>query len=125
MTRLRPRIAPDPAEAPRESRKVSAVAAMLDLVPSQVYRLVEDGTLESYTVGKRGIRIYLDSVADYQARRARAPVRGPASPSVKPRPKPRRNPASSAALKSAIAYLEREGSIRPRRPRVDPKSKKP
>jgi hypothetical protein len=56
----------EPAEI-RQSRKGATVAAALELEESQVRRLVDAGELEAHGIGKRDLRIYLDSVADYQA----------------------------------------------------------
>ena len=53
----------------RPSARVSAVAQMMDCDQSQVRRLVKTGALESHRVGKRGLRIFLDSVAAYQESR--------------------------------------------------------
>jgi len=67
----RPQLATTNASQPRESRKVKTVCAMLEADESQVRRLVDEGKLEAHGLGKRGMRIYLDSVADYQAMKAR------------------------------------------------------
>ncbi len=98
---------PTSFETLRESRRVSTVAKMLDADESQVRRLVAAGELEIHRIGRRGIRIYLDSVAAYQARTAQAikPV-GKASVGA-----PERRKASAAALKSAIAELRQAGVI--------------
>jgi excisionase family DNA binding protein len=55
--------------APRPSAKVKAVAGILDCDDSTVRRLVRDGQLEAHRTGKRGIRVYLDSIATYQTAR--------------------------------------------------------
>jgi excisionase family DNA binding protein len=54
----------------RRSARVSTVARLLDCDESQVRRLVRAGTLEAHRIGKRGLRIFLDSVATYQEARA-------------------------------------------------------
>jgi hypothetical protein len=53
--------------SPRPSGKVKTIAAILDCDESAVRRLVRDGQVEAHRNGKRGIRVYLDSVAAYQA----------------------------------------------------------
>jgi excisionase family DNA binding protein len=61
---------PHPTDAtprPRQSVKVATVAAMLECDDSTVRRLVRDGQLQAHRTGKRGIRVYLDGVATYQA----------------------------------------------------------
>lgn len=103
----RPHIALDPASAPRPSAKVSTVAGLLDCDDGDVRRLVRAGELEAHTKGKRGIRIFLDSVREYQDRQARP------SPAVSPpihRPKARAA-ASSAAYKAALAGLAAKGLV--------------
>lgn len=52
----------------RHSARVKTVAAILDQDESQVRRLIAKGDLEGHRTGKRGVRIYLDSVRRYQER---------------------------------------------------------
>lgn len=98
------------APLPRASARVGAVADMLDCDHSQIRRLVRDGALESFTIGKRGVRIYLDSVAAYQERQAR-PVTGRPAAEGKAREKAGRRRASTAAHASAMAELQALGVI--------------
>ena len=88
--------------APRSAAKVKTVAALLDADPAIVRRLVNKGELESFTIGKRGVRIYLDSVADYQQRQARQ---------TPPRAAERqqRRQVSRAAAREAIEGLRKLG----------------
>ena len=64
----------------RPSAKIGRVAQLLDMDPSQVRRLVDTVQLQAHRIGKRGIRVFLDSVACYQERNsivpaaARAPI---------------------------------------------------
>lgn len=83
---------------------------MLDCDHSQVRRLVREGALESFTIGKRGVRIYLDSVAAYQVRQARATTGRPAAEG-KAREKAGRRRASTAAHASAMAELHALGVL--------------
>ncbi len=99
---MSPRLAPDPLTLlppPRASARVSAVATLLDC----------DGALESFTIGKRGVRIYLDSVAAYQERQARAQT----SPAKQPGKivTAARRKASTAAHASAMAELRALGIL--------------
>jgi hypothetical protein len=48
---------------------------MLEWDESQVRRAVDTGGLEAYRIGKRGIRIYIDSVRAYQESRKIAPTK--------------------------------------------------
>jgi len=54
----------------RRSARVSTVAEILDCDESQIRRLIKTGTLEVHRVGKRGVRIFLDSVSRYQEARS-------------------------------------------------------
>lgn len=105
---FRPHVALDPASAPRPSAKVATVARDLDLHPSQVRRLVADGELEAHGHGKRGKRVYLDSVRDYQDRQTKAVERLPGAVIHKAKT---RAPASSAAFRAAMAGLEAKGLV--------------
>jgi excisionase family DNA binding protein len=49
------------------------VAALLDLDESQVRRLVDTGQLEAHRIGRRGIRIFQDSITRYQEMQAIVP----------------------------------------------------
>jgi excisionase family DNA binding protein len=53
---------------PRKSIRIREVAKLFDCDEGQVRRLIKQGALEAHTVGKRGKRVYLDSVSAYQAR---------------------------------------------------------
>lgn len=63
--------------APSEYLTIKAVATYLNCCVSQVYRLKDSGELESICVGAkgRGIRIKMNSVYAFEARRARESVR--------------------------------------------------
>ena len=53
----------------RPSIRVAKAAALLEVNISTIYRLVRSGELEAHRVGKRGIRIYFDSLRRYQEQR--------------------------------------------------------
>jgi hypothetical protein len=108
---FRPHIAGNPADAPRRSGKVKAVAEILDMAQSHVRQLIESGELETHGVGKRGVRVYLDSVADYQQRKARTY----AQPPLRRPPERKPKPASLAAHRAALASLKAAGCLK-RRP---------
>ncbi len=92
----------------RASARVATIAAELDTDPSQVRRLIDAGEFEAHTIGKRGVRIYRDSVEAYQRRQARA---GKAK--CHPVPPARTTPtaASRAAIRAAIATLQKAGVL--------------
>lgn len=45
--------------------KVQKAAELLDMDPHQVYQLIEIGHLQAVRIGKRGVRIRLDSLETY------------------------------------------------------------
>lgn len=102
---MRPRLADDPAAYVRPSARVARIAELLDCDPGDIRRLIAYGELEAHGKGVRGVRVYLDSVQDYQARRAVVPRLAPAVPK---KTKPRA-PASTAAYRAAMAGLKAKG----------------
>jgi len=98
---------PAPAETPRQSAKVCTIAELLEIDHSQVRRLIEAGDLESHKIGKRGVRVFLDSVAAYQARQSRPEKKLP----PKQRLAAKRRAVTSAAHQNAMRDLRRLGVI--------------
>lgn len=99
-------IALDPASTPRPSAKVATVAELLDCHPGDVRRLVDRGELEAHGKGVRGVRVYLDSVRDYQDRHVRPAKHGQGRVIHKSKPKA---PASTASYRAAMAGLLAKG----------------
>lgn len=97
----------DVLERPRPSAKVRTIARLLEVDDSHVRRLVDEGELEAHRIGKRGLRVYLESVRDWQERMARA--RGPAG--GKRAIARSRTAATGAAHRNAEAQLRREGIL--------------
>lgn len=107
MTHLRRAYDPCDAEALmglRLSVRVAKVAKALDMDEANVRRLVNDGELEGHRAGKRGIRIYVDSVEEYRRRNHL----GPKQPEP-PQPKPQRKRGPTAAAREALAALKAAG----------------
>jgi hypothetical protein len=105
---IRPHFAADPATAPRPSARVARVAELLDCDAGDVRRLIRSGELETHGKGKRGVRVFLDSVRDYQDRQTKPmPDRADA---VIHRPKAR-SAASTAAHRAAMAGLAAKGLV--------------
>lgn len=97
------RIASDPNDAPEQIRPSVTVASAAEAIqadPSTIRKLIKAKRLEGHRVGKRGIRVYEDSLAAYQ--RA-APLNAGAANDAAPRPA--RKPANSAAHREAVAFL--------------------
>lgn len=85
----------------RQSARVARVAVLLDCDESQIRRLIYNGSLEAHRQGKRGVRVYLDSVEAYRARqRITVPLRPAELPSA-----PSPTPASKVAHRTAMAEL--------------------
>jgi excisionase family DNA binding protein len=85
------------------------VAGLLDEDESQIRRMVAHGQLEAHRVGKRGIRIFLDSVEAWQAaNRVKATK---ALKSAPPAPQSRPTGAAHAAHKQAVAHLRALGLV--------------
>jgi excisionase family DNA binding protein len=110
MTR-RPHLAPSAValQGERLSVRVERVCEIFDCEPSQVYRLIDAGDLEAHSFGKRGVRVYLDSVAAYRERNAKHPrvKGGKRRPTERPAP----TPASKAAHNAAMASLREAGVL--------------
>ena len=87
------------------SVRVSTAAAMLDCDESMIRKLAKDGELEWHRFGKRGVRIFLASISDYQVRMT---GQTPAAERQSPR-KNRTRP--SARHNESMAYLKSMGLI--------------
>src|SRR5690242_18406488 len=61
-------LADDPAVYVRPSARVATVARLLECDPGDIRRLIAVGQLEAHGKGKRGVRVFLDSVQAYQER---------------------------------------------------------
>jgi hypothetical protein len=105
---LRAIIADDDAPKVRRSARVCTVAGMLDEEPSQIRRMLSRGDLEGHRTGKRGVRIYLDSVIEWQRRN---PVGGQTSPKKGETAGQSTSPATKAAHRHAVADLRRAGIV--------------
>jgi hypothetical protein len=109
MTRRPPlRLASTPTEieaaaASRPSWRVKRVAATLDCDGHTVRDLVRAGQLEAHGIGKRGLRIFADSVRAYQER-MRKPGKGRAATATQASPV-----TTTASYKEAIAHLRKLG----------------
>jgi excisionase family DNA binding protein len=104
LTRL-----PSAQAGERLSARVARVAAILDCDKSQVYRLINTGELEAHGLGRRGVRVYLDSVDAYRERQAKVPVGTPATRRLVI--KSGCSPASRAAHLAAVAKLRDDGIL--------------
>lgn len=92
----------------RPSAKISRVAELLDCDERTVRRMVRDGTIKAHIVGKRGIRVFLDSASQYQERNGVEPVLGAAERRAIEK---RRSAINSAAHRAAVANLKRLGIV--------------
>jgi excisionase family DNA binding protein len=102
---LRPALSAFDVPHVRASARVGTVAELLDCDERDVRRMISAGELEAHSKGKRGVRVYLDSVVAYQegrtlrARRARVAT------------VPNRSTVSSAAHREAMEGLRKSGIV--------------
>ena len=95
-----------PAALVRPSKRIAWVAEALDCDDDQVRALLDSGELQGHGIGKRGVRVFVDSVTAYQERHARA-AKKPAKSLDQTARRP--TAASRAAHNAAIAELQRNG----------------
>jgi excisionase family DNA binding protein len=93
-------------DAPRRAIPVRQAAAILGADESYIRELVRAGDLQAYRRGKRSIRVFEDSLADYQARAAILPSGGKRRQAA---PRPR----LAAPQREALAYLASIGLVKP------------
>lgn len=87
----------------RQSARVSTVARLLDEAPSQIRRMITAGDLEAHRSGKRGVRVFLDSVQALQEARISGQKAGAPAPQGPPKPLSK---ATQAAHRAAIGHLQ-------------------
>lgn len=83
---------------------MARVAEILDCDENDVRRLIDRGHLQAHGIGKRGLRVYLDSVGRYQSSMNRQPKMP-----VDKRPKQRS--VGNAAHLAAEAELRKSGIL--------------
>jgi excisionase family DNA binding protein len=94
----------------RPSARVSTVIAkQLGADPSQIRRMIDAGDLEAHRLGICGIRVYLDSVAAWQAANAVKAKKAKGRKAPQPLPAPTR--AAQAAHRQAVASLQSMGLV--------------
>lgn len=96
------RLAMDPEASPtliRPSVTVATAASRLETEGSAIRRLIRSGALQGHRMGKRGVRIYVDSIEAYQ--RGRPLDATPGAPA----PGKARQPHRTAAHREAVALL--------------------
>lgn len=89
----------------RPAAKISTVAEMLEVDHGTVRKMINRGELQAFTLGKRAIRVFLDSVAAYQDGQFIK-----SQPEVREERR-RRRLANSAAHKAAVAGLQAAGIL--------------
>jgi hypothetical protein len=93
----------------RPSAPVSAIAQLLATRESQIRRMVARGDLQAHIVGKRGIRVFLDSVEALQ-RDQLVKAKKPDLAGQAPPPKPMSG-ATRAAHRQSVGYLQGLGLV--------------
>lgn len=106
------RLAPLLIDSPiiRPSARVRAVADMLGDDPSHIRRMVKAGDLQAHRHGKRGIRIFLDSVEAYQRDQT---INGQSRAAKNCAPPKVMSGATKTAHRHAVNFLESIGLMRP------------
>lgn len=102
-----PPLAPSPIPGIERAITVAAAAAEMGADESTVRKLLLDDQLRGYRLGKRGVRIYVSSIRDYQERQTLD------GKGTKPAPPPRPKAPPTPAHREAVATLESLGIIRP------------
>lgn len=90
----------------RPAAKISTVAEMLEVDHSVVRKMINRGELQAFRLGKRAIRVFLDSVAAYQEGQFIK-----SQPEIREERR-RRRIANTAAHRRAMADLRRAGFIK-------------
>ena len=91
----------------RPSARVANVAKLLHCHPTDIRRLVDTGDLEAHRKGVRGIRVFLDSVQQYQERRTCLPKAARRVGS----PIPLKKHTPTAGYRAALTDLKAKGLI--------------
>lgn len=110
-----PRPAVDPSladllpEGP--SCTVQEAAALLSMPRCEIYEAVHGGELRGHRIGKRGIRIYLRSIAEYQRSRTIVPVKRSGKPESRPDSPPPKPAPPPAGHREALAFLKQLGVV--------------
>lgn len=92
----------------RPSLRVSKVASLLEVDVSTVYKMIRSGQIKAHKIGKRGLRVFADSVRDFQENNCADTV----SETKKNNAKTSSNtPWRSQAYKESVAYLQSMGCM--------------
>jgi excisionase family DNA binding protein len=94
------------SQAERASGRIKRIAALLDCDESQVRRLISAGELEAHGIGRRGVRVYLDSLEAYRLRHSILP-RG----TIRKAQKPLFTKSAKNANDIALEELRKDGII--------------
>ncbi|WP_167771619.1 helix-turn-helix domain-containing protein [Bradyrhizobium niftali] len=90
----------------RSSVRVSKAAELLEVDICTIYRAIRSGDIEAHFVGKRGIRVFADSLRNYQERNLVAPRSRSKSSRQRPRSRPH-----SVQYQEAEAFLRDQGVL--------------
>ena len=93
----------------RPSMRVAKAAALLEVDISTIYKLVRAGGLQAHRVGKRGVRVFADSLRAYQERQKIAG--GVSDERANPNSKKDAKTIGHPAYKEAITYLQSIGCL--------------
>jgi excisionase family DNA binding protein len=99
----------------RPSIRVAKAAAILEVNISTIYKLVRAGTLGAHRVGKRGVRVFADSLRQYQDQQ-KISVNNEGDPVSQTRDsnhgkRSKRNLSNTPAHQDAVGYLQSIGCL--------------
>jgi excisionase family DNA binding protein len=89
----------------RPAAKLGTVAEILEVDHSAIRKMIRRGDIQAFRLGKRGVRIFLDSIAAYQEGRFIQ-----SQPKIREE-RQRKRIANTAAQRQAMAELRRLGII--------------
>ncbi len=94
----------------RRAVRVKRAAELLDLAPNSIYDLIHHGELEGYHAGRghHFLRIYLDSIANYQKRKE-VPATKKGNKTKRMNRKAKKPDRSTAAHRESMVFLEKMG----------------
>ena len=92
----------------RPSLRVAVAAALLQVNISTIYKMVRGGVLEAHHIGKRGVRVFADSVREYQEGQKIVTTKTGEQPNLT---SPKRGKWQNFAHREALDLLRQNGVI--------------
>jgi excisionase family DNA binding protein len=93
----------------RPSMRVAKAAALLEVDISTIYKMVRSGVLEAHRVGKRGVRVFADSLRRYQEQQKIST--GKDQQQLSQASENKGNSSNNPAHREAVNYLQSIGCL--------------